>query len=229
MIKHIFHHGDRLSTAMLSGLLFLLSGSAFAVDCDRESIAYYLESGFTHEQIVRLCGSGSAPDPVAASPSRPLANDTAAAYPSQQPAAAEQMRGGVPLDDLIYFKSVVDADVVEITPEALISTDEDCIQYGEEDPNGFKEEACVVTRTTIRFAGLEVVKAVSGIPFVIERELLVGGTIRRELLNTSRLSKRELKAFKAEYDLNPSQVNIPTHSGVNPEEVAVRLRAMASR
>ena len=204
--------------------------------CERADVEYYLERGFTHEQVVRLCSeqplerSNAQP---ATSPVDDRDNGSSATthMPTQQggtPAAAG-LSANVALDDQIYFKTVIEADKVDLASETLAYTRKGCIKYGEEDLNGFQETACVTVQTTLELAGLRVIRAQKGIPLVAERELVVEGKIQREILDLHRLKRSKQKAFLSEYSLSPPQINIPTRSGVDPRDVAVKLRVLSGQ
>lgn len=249
MSEHPYHYNGKFKKQLLAGMLLLGSGSAWAVDCGREAIASYLKSGFSHEQVVRMCSGGggeqvervpvsgaqvespagtrSAPVPVERKEGASSEFQAASQHASRNvPQASGQ---GVSQDDLIFFSSVISADKVELSKDKLVYTDDRCLKYGPEDNNGFKEEACLITRTTIGFDGLQVVRTAKEILFIQDQELIVSGDIQREFTNLEKLGKWERRDFLAEYSKNPTEINIPTRSETNPEVIAARLKLLLSR
>lgn len=244
------HAKSFFSTTIL--LSALLTGStAWANACSKADIDFYLQRGFSHEQVVRLCSNApvmmqnSAPSPGSSVPKNtqqatpapastqakpapavttiaPPVETTAPAITTPKPAGNVVSRG-----DLIYFKTAIKSDQVDLTPDTLSYLLGGCIKYGEADFNGFKEEACVNTRTTIQRKGLQVIKAQKGILLIRDQKLIVAGDIQREVLNIDKLKAKKREAFLAEYDLNPEQLNIPVRSGIDPRDVAARLQLIA--
>lgn len=238
------------TTVLLSSLL--AGSTAWANACSKADIDFYLQRGFSHEQVVRLCGNApvmmqpSAPTQISPTPKTPQQATPAPASTQAKPGPAvttntppvettmpaiatpKPAGNSVSQGDLVYFKTAIKSDQVDLTPDALSYLLAGCIKYGEPDFNGFKEEACVNTRTTIKRKGLQVIKAQKGILLIRDHKLIVAGDIRREVLNADKLSAKKRKAFLAEYELNPDQLNIPVRSGINPRDVAARLQLIAN-
>jgi hypothetical protein len=209
--------------------------------CERADVDYYLQRGFTHEQVVQLCrepsdqagpvGSNSAavPEKTKTPLSQPSSAGEKPMQQSIRPGSAAGSSGGVALEEQIYFKTVIEADSVDLSADALAYTRRGCIKYGEEDLNGFKEKACVTVRTTLDLDTLRVIRAQKGIPLIAERELIVEGDIQREVLDLQQLKPRVQNEFLSVYSLNPPQLNLPTRSGIDPRDVAARLRALSGQ
>ena len=243
------HAKPVIFVTILISFLFAAS-SAWANACSKEDIDFYLKRGFTHEQVVRLCSNApvmmqksapaqqipapvstqqTAPTPVQTMPAPavttvtpPVETAVPTIAPAPKPAASE-----VSQSDLIYFKTAINSDQVDLTPDALTYLLGGCIKYGDADFNGFKEEACVKTRTTISRKGLQVVEAQKGILLIRDQKLIVAGDIKREVLDADKLKPKKRNAFLAEYALNPGQLNVPVRSGIDPRDVAARLQLIA--
>jgi len=116
------------------GLIFgilLLNQPLWAGSCNMGQIDQFLQRGFTHEQVVKLCGNPQTSEP---SPSQ---KDPESA-PTQEPAT--QPNSGIE-KDTFYLHTVIDADKVEVTPEAIIYWRDKCYAYGSEGFTGFRPEA----------------------------------------------------------------------------------------
>lgn len=228
------------STILLSSLLTV--SSAWANACSKADIDFYLQRGFSHEQVVKLCSNAPvmmqntpaqnpstgnqqitpAVAPVQTKPSAVDSTATTTTITAPKPVIKETSQA-----DIIYFKTAIESDQVELTADALSYIFSGCIKYGEEDVAGFKEEACVKTLTTIKRKGLRVIKAQKGIVLIRDHALIVAGEIKREVLDADKLKAKKRKAFLAEYALNPEQLNIPVRSGIDPHDVAARLQLIA--
>ncbi len=236
-----------LTPAMVMFFSLLFSSAVSANACSREEIDFYLQRGFSHEQVVRLCSNTPVMGQDNKSPQTPYTQENtkkteasdAKTIPAAEPVVPETKtappvqpvpgtpRHDVSQNDIIYFKTAIQSDQVDVTPDALTYLLKGCIKYGEPDFNGFKEEACVKTRTTIRRKGLQVIKAQKEIFLIRDHALIVAGDIKREVLDLDKLKEKKRKAFLAEYELNPAQVNIPVRSGIDPRDVAARLQLIA--
>ena len=223
------------SITILLSFLFTFS-TAWANVCSKADIDFYLQRGFSHEQVVRLCSNAPVmgqKTPAKTSPApaqtKPVVTPAISTTDTTTPTTDTTQPAGnmVSQSDLIYFKTAIESDQVELTPDSLSYTRSGCIKYGEEDITGFKEDACVTTRTKIERSGLKVLKAQSGIFLIRDAELIVAGKITREVLDADKLKTKKRKTFLAEYSLNPAQINIPLRSGIKPNEVAARLQALA--
>ncbi len=214
-----------LSRAALFAL-FAASGHAMANTCSKEDIQFYLQSGFSHEQVVRLCTNAPPVMQQAPAPAAPSSVAPVPATPAAVTAVPQTATDRVSRDDLVYFKTAIESDQVDLTRDTLSYKLGGCIKYGEVDDFGFKEKACVDTLTTIQLKGLQVLSAKKGIWLVQEQELIVAGDIRREVLNIDRLTPRKRKELMAHYSLQPAQLDIPVRSGIDPRDVAARLRLL---
>lgn len=189
------------SFPLLIGLI-LSSSSALANNCSRDDVDHYLKSGFTHTQVVQLCGSAK-PAPKTVAP--------------QSTAASS--------DETIFFKSSIEAPSVELGTDQLVYTRKECMKFGLPDMMGEKEELCRDVRTTINYQGLTVKAAHQGIPLIQDRELILAGNFTRELMEPENIPGRFKKDFFKDFVSTPETINMPVRKGFNPEEVGQRLLA----
>ncbi len=200
--------------------VILLSQPLWAGSCNMEQIDQFLQRGFTHEQVVKLCGN-----PQTSEPSPPQKNPGSSTnIPTQEPVT--QPNSGVN-KDTFYLQTVIDADKVEVTPEAIIYWRDKCYAYGTEGFTGFRPEACVNMRTTIKRKGLEVVRAAKAIIMIREQEMIVSGDIKQDILNPEKLKPKTLKSFNADYPSSLTEINIPVKKGIDPVKVAETLKRLA--
>jgi hypothetical protein len=193
------------SIALLFGslsILLLSSSSASANTCSRADVDHYLKSGFTHAQVVQLCGS---------------------AKPAPKTVATQ--RTSVSSDEAIFFKSAIEAPSVEIGDDQMVYTRKECMKFGLPDMMGEKEELCRNVKTTINYQGLTIEAAHQGIPLIQDRELILAGSFTRELMEPESIPGRFKKDFFKYFVSTPETINVPVRKGFNPEEVGQRLIA----
>jgi len=201
------------------GLIFgilLLNQPLWAGSCNMEQIDQFLQRGFTHEQVVELCGNPQTAEP---SPSQKAPESA----PTQEPAT--QSSSGIE-KDTFYLQTVIDADKVEVTPEAIVYWRDKCYAYGSEGFTGFRPEACVNMRTTINRKGLEVVRAAKAIIMIRDQEMIVNGDIKQVVLNPEKLKPNTLKSFNTDYPSSLTDINIPVKKGIDPVKVAETLKRL---
>jgi len=185
-----------------------------------EQIDQLLQRGFDRNQIVTLCGKQHSTPPS----KKPELKPEPSTKPSPQTIGAPP---GTTVDkDSFYLQTVIDADKVEVTAEALTYWRDKCYAYGTEGFTGFRPEACVNMRTSILREGLKVVRATKGILLIRDQELIVSGNIQQKILNPRKLKPKELKRLSADYPTSPKKINIPIKKGINPVKVAETLKRL---
>ncbi|MGV6858197.1 MAG: hypothetical protein ACWA5X_04420 [bacterium] len=228
----------RFSTlAYLAFITSYSTASMAAGSCEQSEIDHYLDRGFTPAQVVNLCGNAAPVIPTQPSASnetvkqQPVESQTSApptfvASPSQTstpgnrpPALSEE--------EWYEVKNAIDADDVVFENDALVYTRDRCHKFGQEDFGGFKEKACVITRTHINSKGLKILNAQTGIVLIRDPELLVSGDIKREVLNAEKLKPAVRKGFLAEYATAPDALNVPVKRGFEPPKIARLLEKLA--
>lgn len=199
--------------ALASLLLFFCAQAWAETDCGREAIAFYLDKGFTPEQISRMCQASVD------------SSDTGDPTSGQFTSVVSGTPVDVNLDDeAIFFNKTILSDTLTVTPETLTYVREECIKYGEEDVNTtFRPKVCGVLKTTINRVGLVVLRAVKGLSIFRDAELLVKGEIRREVMNLDALDSDDRNAFSKVLDPAPQTFDIQVRDGADPTEIAARL------
>lgn len=202
----------------------LATQTLWASSCSLEEIDQFLQRGFSHEQIVKLCGNQQPAAPAADSSPVPAAPSPAATNPPPQ---AGITQSATTVDkDIFYLQTVIDADKVEVTPEAIIYWRNKCFPYGAESYSGFRPEACVNMRSTLNRKGLKVVRAVKGILLIRDQEMIVGGTLKQDVLDPEKLKPKTLEDFIVDYPASPAELNIPVKKGIDPAGVAAALKRL---
>lgn len=212
-------------TISLSVSVLVATTDVLANSCAKADIDYYLQRGFTHNQIVRLC-STVAPNKQSQQP--PLLTNTPASTESsnQAPPLATSLnrQPASTNEDKAYFQTVLNAKSTTLTPSSLSYVSRECVKYGEENLAGLKSKACANTKVTINFNGLRVVKAVKGIFLIRDQELILQGNIQREYLDINSMNPKKQAEVRAQLSVQPKQLDLPVLKGIDPKQVADKLK-----
>lgn len=192
--------------------LTLYANNSLAASCSKSDVDHYLKSGFSHDQVVKLCESSGV--------QQPAANSTYRAPVNTAPRAA------APTQDAnhVYFETVLNADSTTFSAESLTFERKECIVYGEIDMTQTRDKACAKTRTTIGLKGLDIIRAQKEIMLIRKQELVVKGTINREFLDFGNNDKYKIAALRKQLSAQPTELNIPLKKGIDPNQVVTKLR-----
>lgn len=210
---------------LMSGVLSLatvaLPQHAFGT-CARSDVDYYLSQGFTREQVVAIC-TGAIPIPKRSRAAR--ITDPPQAKPSAEDGAQSRDRGeGDALE--AFLVSAIDGYDVRLTPKALHYSRRTCIEYGPYNEYGIKTESCPDVRYTIARMGIEV-RGIGPTLFVFGNdEVIVSGTIEREILTLDRYPL-SLQTELSGYLERGEDTTIPIRDGIPRERLEAALRALA--
>jgi len=199
----------KATASILAVSSLFIATDLMANTCSKGDIDYYLQRGFSHDQVLQLCGTATAPKQVQYS-------GGTYAPPNPQMTALRE--------DQIYLETALDAKNVKITPQNLTYSGKECAEFGPPNNTDLIEEACVTSKVTIDFAGLQVIKTSSGLFLVKDAEFIVRGNIKREYLDFNRVRRQEKSEVLRLLPNNPKEVNIPVRRGIHPKEVVAKLR-----
>ncbi len=203
----------------------LVSSNVMANTCSKADIDYYLQSGFNHDQVIKLCSAAkAAPAPI--SPPAPPSYKNA---PNSAPAAsAVNNQSGNLGQDQVFLSTALAAKNVKLTPQALSYDLKECVEYGYPNNPDLSDEACVNSRITISMQGLKVLKVSKGLFLVKDASLSVQGTIQREYINYNSVRRQEKEAIITLLPTNPSNIKIPVKRGIDPRQVADKIRSYST-
>lgn len=197
--------------AMLGALAvttFFYSPSAAANSCSRADIEYYLQRGFSNDQVVQLC----------AGPTTAVQNN----QQYQAPVAPLQIN---PLrEDESYLSAALDAETVKLSNDKLVVNARECIEYGPPNNSDLWETICTFTKLTLPFNGLQIGKSQKGIFLVRDATVDVTGNIQREFTALNELRRQDREAILETLKTNPRNVALKVRRGIEPKTVADRLR-----
>jgi hypothetical protein len=188
-----------------------------AGDCSKSDIDYYLEKGFSHSEVVKLCETPSnriaAPAPTAAM--APVSNQVNSSFANSQYSKVR--------DDQIYLEAILNASNIRLAPPTLSYRAEECVEYGEQTLAGQYDKACVQSNITVNLNGLKVIKATKRVFLIRDTKLIVEGDIQREYLNIDSLNSQKQNVIRLKLPNNPRQLNLPVQNGIDPKQVVKRL------
>lgn len=152
------------------------AATGVASACARTDVDYYLEKGYTREQVAAICGDAPAPDGV-------RKRD----YDAYDDAREEELRDDVHRRErdgnTAFLQSAVSAWDVAVTPRHLTYTRKLCLGAGRGPEVTARIKICPEVRYRVYFAGLKVhaQPRESAVPGT--REIEVTGKVKRKLLH----------------------------------------------
>ena len=204
--------------------LLLSSSCLMANSCSKADIDYYLQRGFSHEQVIRLCADSMGSNSTTQSPSATQEYGGGTTIPASSSPAFNRSQNYELTADRVYFETVLNAKSANLTPTHLSYTAKECIKYGEENLGGLRDKACVNSHITVNFKGLKVIKAIKGILLIRDQEMVLQGNINREYLNYNSLSPAQQAVIRAKLPTQPNRLDLPVRKGIDPKLVAQKLK-----
>lgn len=192
-----------------------------ATKCSRENVDYYLEKGFSREQVTAICGSSQFLTGLHQSDHRPT-------YFTDERAPDNNRKVG---RNLLFLRDAIVAEDIELTPQRLEYTRSLCIVAGTSPDTG-NERSCPKVRSHIYFANLDVAGSKRRYFFFGQHEIEVSGKVRHQLLGGSdkyspRLRKELLRRY---YDtLRNGSTRIILRKDAAAERVIALLKNYARR
>ena len=193
-----------------------LSSNALANTCSKSDVDYYLQRGFTNDQVVQLC-AGAVNNQN--NSQRALISQTPTPVQQQQTQQNNQLR-----EDQSYLSAALDAEDVTMTSQNLTLLPRECIEYGPPNNIDLMETICVNTKLSIDFAGMKIGKASKGLFLVRDASLNVKGNIKRELVGINELRRQDREAILEVLTTNHAEVFLKIRRGISPSTVGDRLK-----
>lgn len=209
-MKFLYSYQSMVFRALTLLLLGCSASVYAAVDCTPESIELYLQKGFSHDQVVKLC---SEPEEAKTSVSTQI--NRTQINPESEPMSQREME--------FYFTTKIKANDLKLTSQYLSFTSKECFQQGDSEMIIYNDRVCGLIRTELKLPGLEIVNAEKGAFVFRDTELLVKTDINRSVVNADKMHGKSLKLLQKLLDTTPEQYNIPLRDDVDPEQVASRL------
>jgi hypothetical protein len=205
---------EKSSQIIIVAWFFAVFPDLAVAACTRSDVDYYLEKGFTREQVVAICTGRSLPGGGV----EPIPNRTPLVPALSEPSAQK------PAEDLEDFlRSAIDGYDVQLTDKALHYTRKTCIEYGPYNQFGIKTEACPDVRYSIAREEMEVRKIKQAMLIFGNYEVIVTGRIDRRILDLNRYKPALRPAIQANLEGGDETV-IPIRDGIPRERLEAVLR-----
>jgi len=202
---------------LASLVLMTFSGQASAA-CSRDDVTFYLDKGFSTDQITALCSEASAP--------------AGGALKSEQQGSEQQSVPPAVDDNAMFLKRAIKANKVDLSSSSLIYTQKICIEYGEEDLFGFTPKVCPDVTYMISLKGLEVLDTGKKYGFYGTKEVRIkSSVVEREIISELKDKKpeeRELIIEKFESLDKDKETAIPVRDDFSLDEVKQVLLELSS-
>ncbi len=146
-MKAIYHNvvARKFVAACTSSLLLMMVSSQANAACSRDDVTFYLDKGFSTDQISAMCSEASAP-----------ADETPK---SEQQSSEQQAVSPAADENALFLSRAIKGDEIKLNSDSLQYTQKKmCMEYGEEDLFGFTPKVCPDVTFIIALKGLEVLE-----------------------------------------------------------------------
>ena len=198
------------TTIVLASLAFLLFSSQVNAACSRDDVKFYLDKGFTNEQVTVLCSEPSTP------------------------AAATQNNGVQPdsqlADENVLFlsRAIKGHEIQQNTDSLQYTLKKLCIVYGEQDIFGFAPKVCPDVRFTILLKDLVVLDTGLEYGFYGEQQIQVkSSVIKREILGELKEKTPDERELILEALEKGNETAIPVRDDYSMERVEQVLQDLS--
>ncbi len=169
--------------AVLLVAALLLCAQAQA-ECSRSDVEYYLDKGFTHEQVTALCGDNE-----------PRRDETRyEAYDDPVERHTRETKERLQREEeVVFIKTALSAWDIEVTPDKLEYTRKFCLKAGKTPEVEGRTRVCPDVRYRIYFKGLKVGGYERKYLLLGQREVEVMGKVKRKMLHDLREYPSEMR------------------------------------
>ena len=210
----------------ISVILFLSSSLLWA-GCTQDTITFYLEKGFTQEQITKLCAEATEAE------SKP------SYQPYQKPIVIYQ-EGGAPGNTVeerraaSELKGSIDGRSVDVTDTHINFIRKVCVRAGNSPEKDQRVDKCIDSAYSIARSGMRVTESGSSVLFFGQQTLSVtSSSIKRKHVTADPWSEftpdiRFLLKRKYESQEKGNSTTIPLRKSASPAQVVNAIRTLSS-
>jgi len=184
--------------------------------CSRDDVSFYLDKGFSTDQITALCSEASTP---------------ASDVPQSEAQQAEQHSASAEVDDnALFLNRAIKAQKINLSSDSLSYTQKEmCMEYGEEDLFGFTPKVCPDVAYTISLKGLEVLGTGKKYGFYGTPEVRIkSSAIKREIIGGLKNKKPEERELILEVFEKGFETAIPIRDDFSLEQVKQVLQELSN-
>ena len=201
----------------LACLVFIMFSSQANAACSRDDITFYLDKGFSTDQITALCSEAARPAGVPDSETQ-----------KSEPHDTEQRSASAAVDEnTLFLQRAIKAKEIKLSNESLHYTQKVCIEYGEEDLYGFTPKVCPNVKFTIAFKGLEVTDTGKKYGFYGTPEVRIKSTVNREIIGKLEDKKPQERELILEKFEKGDKTAIPIRDDFSLEQVKQVLQDLS--
>ena len=168
-------------TSFFAGIIAIFISMHFnaQAECKKEDINYYLEKGFTTEQITALCSENEIT--IGNKTTEDIYQSFSDEYADEQD---DQYLRKMRIERQVFFKSALGAQNVVLSRDLLIFNLYECAREGLAKPGSdFNKEGCAVVKTTVKLSEVEVSEKVFKEKVVFGvKSILVKGNVKTEII-----------------------------------------------
>ncbi len=202
-------------------LALCLSSSTLWAACERADVEFYLQKGFSPEQITRLCATAAAPSPVVSG--QPAAVAAQPVAPQAEPENTAQL--------LEALATALKVEALRIEGDKLLFRHKLKVKYGEEDVFGNLPEVKPWVQVSISLPSLRLIKAAKRIPVLRGAYVLISGDIAQTVVEPEQYKASQLQGIQAYIDeeigLNTVKIKVQPDASIN--RVAADLQELGLR
>jgi hypothetical protein len=192
-----------------------MSTSAWAA-CERSDIEFYLDKGFSPEQITSLCAAPVV-KPAASAPATAVLTPVA----DNQSVAVQQ-------DVLTDLAKALKVEGLGIENGSLVFQQRFKAKFGEEDVFGNLQEVKPTMQVSIPLSSMRLIKVAKHIPIIRGAYVLLSGDVQQDLLASEQYKPKQLDGineFLTE-ELGQNTVKIKVRSGADINKVGADLQEL---
>lgn len=194
-------------------LLCLVGLSAWAA-CERSDVEFYLNKGFSPEQITQLCA-----EPV---PQTAVPVNSIQAEPHVEPEILEHQQI---LEDLAKSLKV---EALSVVNGQLMFQQRFKVKYGEEDVFGNLQEVKPSMQVSIDLSSMRLIKAAKRVPIIRGAYVLLSGDIQQNVIEPEQYKPKQLQGiedFLAE-EVGQNTVKIKVYADADINKVGADLQEL---
>ena len=200
-------------------LVFMMLSSQANAVCSRDDVNFYLDKGFSTDQIAAMCSESSVP-----------VSETPKSESKSEVQKTEQQTPSTIVDDnALFLKRAIKAQKINLSSDSLQYTQKICIEYGEEDLFGFTPKVCPDATYMISLKGLEVLDTGKKYGFYGTPEVRVkSSVIKRVIIGELKNKKREERELILEKFEKGFETAIPIRDDFSLEQVKQVLQELSN-
>ena len=196
-------------------LVFIMLSSQANAACSRDDVNFYLDKGFSTDQIAAMCSESSTP--VSKTPKAEQQDN------EQQPVSPAAD------DNVLFLNRAIKAQKINLSSDSLNYTQKICIEYGEEDLFGFTPKVCPDVTYMISLKGLEVLDTGKKYGFYGTPEVRVkSSAIKREIIGELKDKKPEERELILDVFEKGDETAIPIRDDFSLEQVKQVLQELSN-